>query len=106
MAKKKLTPNQLDWLGKIRAIPEGISETELLDLRGKAKNYAMSYRRSLESAIDAHNKGLAVNSPIAKNTMIETGPFGPKGGHGYRLAIDLLTQAAIQKLAEGENNGH
>lgn len=95
---KKLTKNQVAWLDLIPA--EGIATNTLLDLSGEARKYAMKYERSLLSAISAHNAGTASNSPIDSSVKIEAGPFGPRGGQGYRLTRDPLTQVAIDVLVE------
>ena len=80
---RKLTPTQIDW---IRSIPaDGIAQHALLNLRGKAKQYALKYRASLQSAIDRCNDRAAPNNPLRDTQRIETGRFGPNGGLGYRL---------------------
>jgi hypothetical protein len=96
--RRKLTPGQLAWIRQIP--PDGISQTQLLDLRGAAKTYSMKYVASLRSAIDRCNDGSAPNSPLRSTQRIETGPFGPKGGLGYRLVEEPLVALAHEALSE------
>ena len=84
----------------------GTTEVALLNLKGRAKQYTRSYVRSLQSAIKAHNEGLATNSPLSPNTLIEEGPFGPRGGRGYRLVprdpLIAVAEEAKEALEKGE----
>lgn len=106
---KTLTRNQVGWLSTIAGTgATGISLNNLLSLRGRAKNYASSYARSLRSAIDAHNAGTASNSPIPAGQFIEEGHYGPRGGRAFRLAsLEPILAVAIEVLAAeaGESNG-
>lgn len=103
---KTLTSNQIGWLKQITE--EGIGKNALLALKGNAKNFAASYNRSLQSAIEAHNNGTAHNSPLPTTARIATGPFGERGGHGYMLVHDpfekIVGEAA--KLMEDEEKRH
>jgi hypothetical protein len=99
-ATKKLSELQRHWLLGIGSAGEaGISEATLLSLTGKAKKYAGKYAFSLKTAIDAHNEGRTINSPLPLGTHVESGAFGPRGGYGHRIVTDATIQVAKQVLS-------
>ena len=67
--------------------PRGEAAYAIMGLRGRAKNYAGRYARSLENAVKAHNAGLASNSPLPGDAIVVSGHVGPRGGWGYRLLV-------------------
>lgn len=97
---KRLTENQCAWLHNIWAArPAGLSTANCVRLRGSAKDYSSKYERSLRSAVEAHNTGTALNSPLPSSAKIEEGNFGPLGGRAWRAVIDPLLDAAEKVLA-------
>ncbi len=62
---KRLTSDQVTWLQRIyKAGAKGLSTTQVLRLRGKAKDGSARYAKTLHNAVEAHNAGQAVNSPV------------------------------------------
>lgn len=101
-SRKTLTSSQISWLSRITA--KGIAAYALLGLKGRAKQYESRYRASLSNAVAAHNDGVATNSPLSSNIVIEAGPFGPKGGQGYRLAaIEPLVEVAEKACKDNDS---
>jgi hypothetical protein len=62
--KHKLGKWQLAMLGEIAANKICCHRSAIALLRGEAAKWDRRYTRSLRNAINAHNNGLATNSPV------------------------------------------
>lgn len=88
MKAKKLGYWQVEMLSKITS--KGVGCRSIMGLKGKALDYLSVYVQRLHSAIEAHNKGIAINSPIDSAYYIQVGNYGSKGGYGFRAVPKIF----------------
>lgn len=86
--KKHLGYWQVKTLSKITS--KGVACYSIMNLRGNAKNYRSKYVQSIHNAVEAHNQKVATNSPINADLHILIGPFGKKGGYGFKTVPRVL----------------
>ncbi len=93
MRKRKLGPWQLRALNDIAA-KRVCCHLRIVDkVKGTASKWDRKYRKSLLRAIQAHNEGAALNSPVDPNYVIVLEPCG------YILVNRTLMQGTHFKIS-------
>ena len=87
---KRLGKWQYAKLKELNHHKKGIACYLLMDLSGKAKEYRSKYVQSIHNAVEAHNQNKLKESPIDKDYFIQIGPYGVRGGYGFRLVPRVL----------------